>query len=335
MPRQARIDAPGALHHIIVRGIERSRIFRNDTDRDDFLDRLSALVLETSTQCLAWALIPNHFHLLCRTGDIPLSTLMRRLLTGYAVSFNRRHDRHGHLFQNRYRSILCQEDSYLLELVRYLHLNPLRAKLVMSLEDLDTYRYAGHSALMGTVKQEWQSVPAVLARFGQTVDAARETYRRFVADGMDQGRRPDLVGGGLLRSVGGWTAVKELRRQRVRVMSDERILGDSEFVERALRSAEEQLERRTRLYKAGYDLERLAREAAALFGLTPDEILSRGNDRVRVKARSLFCYWAVRELGHSSTALAAMLQLTQPAVSLSVKRGKRLAGELNLTLEMK
>ena len=149
---------------------------------------------------------------------------------------------------------------------------------------------------------------------------------------MDQGRRPDLVGGGLLRSVGGWSAVKALRRQRVRVMSDERILGDGEFVEHVLRSAEEQLELKTRFRKAGFDLERLAQEAARQFGLTPEEILDRGNERVRVNARSLFCYWAVRKLGYSSTELATMLRLTQPAVSISVKRGKRIADELNITM---
>ena len=183
-----------------------------------------------------------------------------------------------------------------------------------------------------TEEREWQAVSTVLEQFGQTVDTAREAYHRFVADGVDQGRRPDLVGGGLLRSVGGWSAVKALRRQRVRVMSDERILGDGEFVERALRSAEEQLELKTRFRKAGFDLERLAQEAARQFGLTPEEILDRGNERVRVNARSLFCYWAVRKLGYSSTELATMLRLTQPAVSISVKRGKRIADELNITM---
>jgi len=116
MPRKARIDAPGALHHIIVRGIERRKIFLDDTDRNSFLDRLGATLKNTTTPCFAWALIPNHVHLLLRTGLTPLSTVMRRLLTGYAVYFNRRHHRHGHLFQNRYKSILCQEDAYLKEL---------------------------------------------------------------------------------------------------------------------------------------------------------------------------------------------------------------------------
>ncbi len=130
MPRKARIDAPGALHHIIVRGIERRNIFLDDVDRENFLARLGAVIEDTQTACFAWALIPNHVHLLLRTGDGPISRVMQRLLTGYAVSFNRRHRRHGHLFQNRYKSILCQEDAYLLELVRYIHLNPLRAKMV-------------------------------------------------------------------------------------------------------------------------------------------------------------------------------------------------------------
>jgi REP element-mobilizing transposase RayT len=110
MPRKSRIDAPGALHHIIVRGIERSLIFKDDIDRNNFLDRLGGIIQETRTHCFAWALIPNHFHLLLKTGTVPIATLMRRLLTGHAVTFNRSHRRAGHLFQNRYKSILCRQE---------------------------------------------------------------------------------------------------------------------------------------------------------------------------------------------------------------------------------
>ena len=109
MPRKARIDAPGALHHIFVRGIERRKIFLDDFDRDNFLKRLDNVLSETATPCFAWALIPNHAYLLPRTGTTAIATVMRRLLTGYAVSFNCRHRRHGQLFQNRYKTILCQE----------------------------------------------------------------------------------------------------------------------------------------------------------------------------------------------------------------------------------
>ena len=143
MPRKSRIDAPGAMHHIIVRGIDRQKLFKNDEDRNNFLSRLGVILTETKTDCYAWALIPNHFHLLLRTGNVSISKVMRRLLTGYAGWYNRRHGRYGHLFQNRYKSILCQEDAYLLELVRYIHLNPLRAKVVPDLNTLDGYPYSG------------------------------------------------------------------------------------------------------------------------------------------------------------------------------------------------
>lgn len=136
MPRKSRIDAAGALHHVIMRGIEHSKIFRDDADRDDFLRRLSLILKDTKTVCYAWALIPNHIHLLLKTGKSSLSLVMRRLLTGYAVSYNRRYKRHAHLFQNRYKSILCQEDSYFLELVRYIHLNPFRAGIVSDMSSL-------------------------------------------------------------------------------------------------------------------------------------------------------------------------------------------------------
>jgi putative transposase len=147
MPRQARINTIGVLHHVIISGIERGRIFRSDFDRDNFINRLSALIPETQTDCFSWALIPNHAHLLLSTGSVPISVLMSRLLTGYAVWFNKKYRRHGQLFQNRYKSILCQEDPYLKELVRYIHLNPLRAWLVEDMKALDKHPWCGHSVL--------------------------------------------------------------------------------------------------------------------------------------------------------------------------------------------
>ena len=145
MPRSARLDAPGVLHHVMGRGIEKRRIFLADDDRNDFLSRLGLLSEEGCIRVYAWALLPNHFHLLCKTGKMPLARSMRRLLTGYAVKFNKRHNRNGHLFQNRYKSIVCQEDSYLMELVRYIHLNLIRAGIVKGLgySGAEVARYLG------------------------------------------------------------------------------------------------------------------------------------------------------------------------------------------------
>jgi len=150
---------PGEIYKVTVlayftgaRGIERTKIFRDDKDRKSFLGRLALILEETQTQCFAWAVIPNHFHLLMRTGPTPLSKVMRRLMTGYAVTFNKRHKRSGHLFQNRYKSIVCEEDPYLLNLIRYIHLNPLRAGLVKDLRELDKFPWTGHSTILGRRK---------------------------------------------------------------------------------------------------------------------------------------------------------------------------------------
>ena len=292
MPRKARIDAPGALHHIIVRGIEQRQIFRDDRDRDQFIQRLSDILTETDTPCYAWALMPNHVHLLLKTGLTPIATIMRRLLTGYAVYFNRRHRRHGHLFQNRYKSILCQAEPYFRELVRYIHLNPLRAKLVEELKALDKYPYSGHSALLGKMKRDWLQVGYVLGFFGKRKSDARKAYRQFVKKGVVQGRRPELTGGGLVRSIGGWAALRALRSETVRVKGDERILGDSDFVEAVLKEADEQLERRYRLKAEGFGLERVAERVAQVMSIPVELVWEKSRRPQVVDARSLFCFWA-------------------------------------------
>jgi putative transposase len=328
MPRLARLDAPGVLHHIIIRGIERRKIFRDERDRENFLGRLGSLLLETKTGCYAWAFLENHAHFLLRTGEVPLATLMRRLLTGYVVSFNRRYKRHGHLLQNRYKSIVCQEDPYLQELVRYIHLNPLRAGAVPHLVALNSYPYCGHSALMGRVKRPWQDVGYVLHFFGKNVGNARREYFSYVEVGIEQGHRRDLVGGGLVRSLGGWAEVEKLRlRGQDHIKSDERILGDSDFVDSVLGQAEEHYVRQCELRRRGYDLEKVAERVAEIYGIKVGEIEGRGRQQQRVGARSLFCFWAVRELGNSLASLAMRLEMSPAGVGYAVQRGAAIAQE--------
>ena len=325
MPRKARIDAPGALHHIIVRGIERRKIFRDDNDRQKLIERLCDVLTETETPCYAWALIPNHFHLLLKTGLTPIATIMMRLLTGYAGYFNRRYRRHGHLFQNRYKSILCQEETYLLELVRYIHLNPVRAGLVNKMKSLNKYPFCGHSAVTGKVKRDWQDVDYVLRSFGKRKSDAKMAYKRFVKKGIKQGKRPELTGGGLLRSIGGWTALKALRKDSVGVKGDERVLGDSDFVAAVLKTADEQLERRYQLKAKGFALENVAERVAQVMDIPLELVWEKSRRPQIVAARSLLCYWASSELGISMTDLARRLMLTQPAVSYAVRRGEKIA----------
>ena len=325
MPRLARLDAPGVIHHVIIRGIERREIFRDNKDRNDMLDRLAVLLPATNTSCYAWAFLSNHAHFLFRSGNQGLSTLMRRVLTGYAIRFNRRHKRHGQLFQNRYKSIICQEDIYLKELVRYIHLNPLRAKIVSGMRGLNRYKYSGHSVLMGKGNCDWQETKYVLSYFGKSILKARENYYSYMKEGMDQGRRPELVGGGLIRSLGGWSEVRKLRlKGQDRMKGDERILGDGEFVMNMLSEADEQMDRRYELKSRGYTIERLEQRVLDLYRIEKEDLYSKSRQKVRAEARSVFCYWGVRELGLEGTRMAKRLNMSQPGVAYAVRKGEKI-----------
>ena len=142
-------------------------------DKKDFLRRLSDCLAASEAQCLAWAMMSNHYHLLIRAGSQPLSRLMGPLLGGFGGSYNRRHGRVGYVFQNRFKSILCEEDSYLLGVIRYIHLNPVRANLVSNLQMLDHYPWTGHAGIVGKSRYSWHAADEVLRLFGETRRQAR------------------------------------------------------------------------------------------------------------------------------------------------------------------
>ena len=186
---------------------------------------------------------------------------MRLLLTGYAIRFNRRHRRHGQLFQNRYKPIVCQKDVYLEELVRYIHLNPLRAKLVPDMAGLDRYKYCGHSVLMGKRICAWQETKYVLSE------------------------------------------------------------------------ANERMDRRYELKRRGYGIEKLEGRVLEIYGIDRDELYSKSRQKARADARSVFCYWAVRELGVAGTQMAKRLGMSQPGVAYAVNKGERIVRDENLRME--
>ena len=315
MPRQPRLDAPGALHHVMGRGIDRVKIFINKKDREDFLERLADLCKADALSVYAWALMSNHFHLLVRTGNKMLSNNMRKLLTGYVVNYNRRHKRYGHLFQNRYKSIICEDDPYLLELTRYIHLNPLRAGKVKNLKELKGYKWCGHSSIMGRVKREWQDTDMVLAYFGKRRKRAIEEYEDFVGEGIEAGSRPELVGGGLIRSLGGWSQVLSLRRVGSKIFSDERILGSSEFVENVIADAEEKAKETLRLTLKISDLPSLALKVCEVEGIDETELRSGLRKRKIVKSRRIFSQIAVKKMGYSGADVARFLGINTSAVN--------------------
>ncbi len=195
---------------------------------------------------------------------------MRRLLTGYAVSYNFRHRHHGHLFQNRYKSILCQEDSYIAELVRYIHLNPLRAGLVKDLRALNTYPYCGHRCILGKVGHDRQDVDYILKLFASSRPEAIRRYREYV------------------------------------------------------KKAKEGFERKHRLQSEGISFEYVVNRVAELRKIAAEQVLARGKDKKTVTARSILCFWVTTELAISQVELAQKLKISQPAVSMAVRRGEQL-----------
>jgi putative transposase len=319
MPRQERLDAPGTLHHVMMRGIERADIFSDDKDREHFLSRVGEIGKATETRILAWALMDNHVHMLLFSGSSGLPRFMRRLLTGYAVWFNRRHQRSGHLFQNRYKSIVCEEDRYFLELVRYIHLNPLRSRVVQSLEELDRYRWSGHSAIVGKVQRDWQEREYVLSQFGRGEKRSIRAYRKFIEEGKGLGRRPELVGGGLIRSLGGWSKVLSLRSRGEEMEHDSRILGSGDFVQTVMRDAEESIARQVR-NRGRRSIEEIIVRMCRNSNVSEKEVISGNQSRKTAKVRAEIACFLNREMGISMAEIARRLGVGASAIAMAIRR---------------
>lgn len=323
MARQARLDAPEVLQHVMARGIERRNIFFDEEDYQFFKERLGKLVLDTKMDCLAWAFLPNHFHLLLRTHQIPLSLFMRRLMTGYAGHFNRRHHRSGHLFQNRYKSVICEEEPYLLELVRYIHLNPLRSGRVKTYGELERYPWCGHGVMMGRDRVSWQRSEEVLGNFGKGLRKSRLGYGKFMAEGAGQGRQPELRGGGILRRIKAGESLASVKEE----LSDPRVLGDGDFVERVLKMGGEERP------VARLSGEEIMSRVTKWGGISLAELGSGSKRPLVVGARSFFSYIAVRRMGMTAVEAGKWVKVTQSAVSKLVWRGERIVLENEKIME--
>lgn len=313
MPRQPRLDIAGCLYHVIARGIERGKIFLDDKDYKDFLSRLEITLNRTDNKCLAWSLIPNHFHLLMLRGQRPLAELMRHLMTGYAVNFNKRHERAGHLFQNRYTAILCEEETHVLALAAYIHLNPLRAGLIKEVAELRNYRWCGHGALVGECPKGFLARDYMLSHFGDNEREAVKRYEHFVQEWARKFKRGEFSSGGLKKSLG----EPESRRQEDKELSDRRILGSSEFVEKILKKAGAKSEK-----KLSY--EEVMKEVTSITGTKPEEIFNRSQKRQVTRGRAIYCYLVKEKAGMSGAELMKHLGMTSGGICQLVERGRQL-----------
>lgn len=322
MPRIGRLHLPGGVYHLMGRGLERRNIFREEVDKRDFLERFGKGLERYEMQCFAWVLMSNHYHLLVRVRDKPLSKLMASVLGGYASAYNRRNRRVGYVFQNRYKSILCDADNYLLELIRYIHLNPLRAGMLQDLDALGRYRWAGHAGVLGRHKQKWHEVNEVLGLFGRKVGTARRTYNRFISEGLNKARREDFGGGGLIRSHGGWESLSGFRKEHQFCIGDERILGESDFVLQALGDDVLAITAKASLEQRGWTLERLIQRISSNFGVSEAMLLSKARSNDLSVVKSLISYWGTQEIGLSCREIATRLNISQQAVSNWVVKGE-------------
>ncbi|MBI4737903.1 MAG: transposase [candidate division NC10 bacterium] len=292
MARRPRIHVPGGLYHVIARGNRRQAIFRSPQDYGGYLRRLEEGLRRTGTRCFAFVLMPNHVHLLLEAGQAPLARLMQGLQQGYTQEFNRRHGLIGHVFQGRYKAILCDRDAYLLELVRYLHLNPIRTKLA---QDPADYHWSSHRAYLGRERIPWLSAEPVLGMFHSERRVASRAYTRFLAEGLPQGHRDDLY-----------------------EVWEQRYLGDERFVERLERQVRETLPK-----VRAVTITDILRIVAEEFGCSVKEIISSGQHRVAAQARHWIALLASEVAGERISAAASVLRRSPGSLSVGITRLRR------------
>ena len=290
MPRRPRVEYPGALYHVITRGNQRQRIFYDDLDRTKYLEILSRLKQAYSFRIPAYVLMLNHVPLLLETGAVPLSRVMQRLSSGYTQYFNRRHRLAGHLFQGRYKAILCDKDSYLLELSRYLHLNPVRAKVVRDPAEYPWSSYGGY--VQESRGQKWLDTSDVLKQFSRKVSDARKLYRKFVLEAIGEGHR-----------------------EKYYEVLDGRFLGDREFAEEINAKAETPGYVRIKIKSEAF-----LKAACAVLNKKIEEVRGGGKERERVRARGAICYVGRTRTELSVKSLAEVLGVDATCVSRSVSR---------------
>ena len=290
MPRPSRIHVAGALYHTIARGNGGQKTFLDEKDYQAFVDGLGELKRTTPFSVYAYCLMPNHFHLLIELQRFPLSVIMQTLLTRYVRSFNFRHRRIGHLFQGRYKAILCQRDAYLQELLRYIHLNPVRAKLA---KDVSAWKWSSHGEYVGRVKSDLTDKGFPLSLFHKDVGTSRRLYERFVSDGIEMGHNEGFYPSLSTPCLGGEPFVANYRERVAKKTS-----AQGENV-------------------ALIPLERLARGVKANL---PLEMLRSPTQVRKVTAvRQEFVLKAVK-MGHRPSAVAEFLRCSPSAISKIIAR---------------
>jgi len=322
MPRGPRLDIPGLIYHVICRGIERKEIFKTSSDYRFLLRKLSELTSECGLRVYAFSFMPNHIHLLVKPEGVLLASFMRRLLTSYAVYFNKRHKRSGHLFQNRYASFSVQHGAYFLELVRYIHLNPVRAGIVSDVGNLSLWPYSGYGALMGRLNYPWLETDETLLIFAKRKRQARSLLQKFMHEGLLGKEEARPVEMRLMQRLGRGGPADE-------TLIDKRIIGDSVFAALIL----EKLNEHKDMTIKESALEKLLESVASFYGLSLSELCS-GSKRANVsKARSAAIYLGSKHLLLPPKMLYTALGVKAPTVYDIIRTGRGEVESRGISLE--
>ncbi len=290
MARRPRLFAPGLLYHVIVRGNQRRKTFLNDTDYRVYLERLGRYRRKFGHTVHAYCLMPNHVHLLVESSHEPLAKFMQGLQQSYSQYFNLRHRKTGHVFQGRYKAIVCQQDEYLLQLIRYIHLNPVRASMV---KEPERFEYSGHLAYLAGKATEIIDPRKVLGLFG-----GKARYRAFIADGMKEGHKEEYYD-----------------------VEDQRFLGADGFGEKLQDHYEEPRAKKRR------GLDKVVAEVGGELGSNTTELKSADRSWAVSKARTMIAYLLVRRQGYPLSEVASYLGRDSATVGTLIGRLAERMGE--------
>ena len=289
MPRKPRIHAPGAVYHVILRGNARQKVFADNDDRIRFCAIVANSCQRFHHRIVAFCLMSNHIHLALQVAEIPLSRIMQNISLRYTQWFNRRHSKCGHLFQGRYKAVMVDADAYLLELVAYIHLNPVRAGMT---DQPEKHRWSSHRSYLGKEKIEWLAASPVLSLLSTNTATARSMFSALVAERIAEGRRVEFHG---------------------EKTPDSRVFGEDRFVEEVLTQAGSRPERRP-------DMATVLDSVLRMYGMAAAQLAARGQKRLAAEARGLAA-WAVRELSAGTIAeLAAVLKRDPSTLTCAAAR---------------
>lgn len=306
----------------MARGIEKRTIFKDEEDKAQFVSRIEKCVADTGVTIYAWALMPNHIHLLLRTRNMPLSKFMQKLLTGHANYFNKKYDRVGHLFQNRYKSILVQTEIYLLKLVRYIHVNPLEAGIVSDYRMLEMYPWTGHAGLIYPGSYPWQETTQVLNTFsGNKTDKIKQ-YGKFIEESEEIAYQDGRFNqGSFLLGTNGLLSLDESKDKEIGGYSQYRVLGDEEFARRIYEKVSYTRNGQLRDRRIEHDsVIRILEYAANKWRIPRTALTSSGRTRSVSRAREFVCYILVNIMGMSLVDSGRILKLSCQGVRAAAER---------------